>query len=90
VGVPRHTARSGITFPKSQSQAQMNEPAKSIFKSKTAVASAITIVAGMFGSLLPEANAFIAQHASAILLGLGAINLLLRLVTRGRVVLFTE
>lgn len=68
----------------------MNEPAKSVFKSKTAVASAITIVAGMFGTLLPEANAFIAQHASTILLGLGAINLVLRLVSRGRVVLFTE
>jgi hypothetical protein len=68
----------------------MNEPAKSIFKSKTAIASAITFVAGMSGTLLPGANEWIAHNASAILLGLGAINFLLRLVTRGRVVLFAE
>lgn len=68
----------------------MNEPPKSIFKSKVAVASALTFVAGLFGTLLPGANEFLAQHASAILLGLGVVNFGLRLVTRGRVVLFTD
>jgi len=68
----------------------MNEPPKSIFKSRTAIAAAITFVGGVFGSLVPNANGFIAEHASAILLGLGVVNFGLRLVTRGRVVLFTE
>jgi hypothetical protein len=68
----------------------MNEPPKSIFKSRTAIAAAITFLAGMFGTLLPGANEFIAANASAILLGLGLVNLGLRLVTRGRVVLFTD
>lgn len=68
----------------------MNEPPKSIFKSKTAVASAITFIAGLFGTLVPGAGDFLAQNASTILLGMGVINFGLRLISRGRVVLFTE
>lgn len=68
----------------------MNEPIKSIFKSKTAVASAITFIAGLFGTTVPGANDFISQHASTILLAVGALNFGLRLITRGRVVLFAD
>jgi len=63
---------------------------KSIFKSKTAFASAITIVAGALGSFNPQVNEFLATNASTILLALGAVNMVLRLVSRGRVVLFAE
>ncbi len=68
----------------------MNEPPKSIFKSKTAVASALTFVAGLFGTLVPGAGEYLAQHASTILLGMGVVNFGLRLVSRGRVVLFAD
>jgi len=68
----------------------MNPPPKSIFRSRTAVASALTFVAGLFGTLVPGANEILAQHASVILLCLGLVNFTLRLVTRGRVVLFDE
>jgi len=64
--------------------------AKSIFKSKTAIASALTFLAGTFGSLFPEANQFLASNASAILLVLGILNIGLRFATKGRVVLFAD
>lgn len=66
------------------------ENRKSIFKSKTALASALTVIAGALGTFSPQANIFLSKNASTILLGLGTLNLALRLVTRGRIVLFAD
>ena len=70
----------------------MNEitETKSIFKSKTAFASAVTIVAGALGTYSPDVQKFLADNASTILLALGAANFALRLISRGRVVLFND
>ena len=63
---------------------------KSIFKSKTILASVLTAIAGGIGSVFPEANQFLSNNASSILLVLGALNVGLRLVTRGRIVLYRD
>lgn len=63
---------------------------KSIFKSKTILAAALTSIAGAIGSVFPDANQFLANNASSILLVLGALNLVLRLVTHGRIVLYRD
>lgn len=68
----------------------MNPPPKSIFKSKTAFAQGLVALAGAVGTFWPEANQFIAAHASTILLVSGAIGVALRMVTKGRVVLFAD
>lgn len=68
----------------------MNPPPKSIFKSKTAFAQTLIALAGALGTIYPEANQFIASNASTILLISGAVGVLLRLVTKGRVVLFAN
>lgn len=66
----------------------MTFPDKAIFKSKTAFAASLTTIAGALGTYSPEVNQILATHASAILLVLGILNLVLRKVTRGRIVLF--
>lgn len=63
---------------------------KSIFKSKTAVASALTAVAGVLGSFFPDVNQFLSDNAATIITALGALHFILRLVTKGRVVLFAS
>lgn len=60
---------------------------KFIFKSKTALAALLTAGAGALGFGSEAANAFLAQHASVILLVIGAVNVGLRLITKGRVYL---
>ncbi len=66
----------------------MNPVPKSIFKSKTAFAQALLAVAGVVGTILPDASQFIASHANIILIGAGVAGVVLRLITKGRVVLF--
>ena len=68
----------------------MNPPPKSIFKSKTAFAQGLIAIAGALGTIYPEANQFIAANASTILLLSGVAGVLLRLVSKGRVVLFAS
>lgn len=68
----------------------MNPPPKSIFKSKTAFAQFLVAAAGAVGTFVPEANQFIATHANTILLVSGALGVALRMVTKGRVVLFSD
>ena len=68
----------------------MSEKPKSLFKSKTAFAQSIVIVAGAAGSIWPGANQFIAANANTILVASGLVGIVLRLVSKGRVVLFAE
>ena len=68
----------------------MNEPPKSIFKSKSALAGALATISGALGLWQPDVDAFLSAHASTIIGALGALHVILRLVTRGRVSLFAE
>lgn len=63
---------------------------KPIFKSKTVLAASLTAIAGALGSFSPVANQFLAANASLILLGLGLLNIALRMATKGRVLLFAD
>lgn len=63
---------------------------KSIFKSKTAFASMLTVIAGAMGNIYPGIHDLLSNHASSILLAVGALNMGLRFVTKGRVVLLAE
>lgn len=65
-------------------------PAKSIFKSKTSFAQALVALAGAIGSISPQASDAIAANANTILLISGALGLLLRRLTHGRVTLFGD
>ena len=65
-------------------------PPKSIFKSKIALAGALTAIAGAVGNFYPELQTVLATHATTILLAVGLINVALRLVTKGRVVLVAD
>jgi len=60
---------------------------KTIFKSKTALAAALTAVVGALGTWNEPATAFLASHAGAILMTVAAINVALRFITKGRVTL---
>lgn len=60
------------------------------FKSKTAIASLLTAAAGALGYYSPDAQTFLATHATSILLALGGLNFVLRVVTKGRVVIFPD
>ena len=68
----------------------MNEPPKSIFKSKTAFAGALSAVAGAVGTFAPDLAPAIAANASAILLAAGLLQIILRFVPKGRITLFAE
>ncbi len=74
----------------------MNEPTitpspkKPLFKSKTAIAGVLTVIAGSIGYGSESFRLLLSNNAEAILVGLGIINIALRLVTKGRVVLFAE
>jgi len=65
-------------------------PAKSLFRSKTAFAQALIATAGALGSISPGASTYIQANANTILLLSGILGLLLRLITRDRVVLFAD
>lgn len=68
----------------------MNEKPKSLFKSKTAFAQSLVILAGAAGSIWPQANAVISANANIILLASGAVGIGLRFITKGKVVLFSD
>lgn len=61
---------------------------KSIFKSKTAALGFITSITGALGYFLPEVNEFVASNSSIILMGVGAVSVALRKITKGAVTLF--
>jgi hypothetical protein len=63
-------------------------PAKPIFESKTAVAGLLTFLAGAVGKNYPEFGQFLNTHATTILMFLGLFAMVLRKLTRGRVVLW--
>lgn len=64
--------------------------AKPIFKSKTAIAAALTSIAGALGFGSDAVSNFLSNNASAILLVLGGVHIALRKVTKGKVTLFGE
>ena len=70
----------------------MNEitNSKSIFKSKTAFAGALSAVAGALGTFAPDAAPWLAQSATVILMVAGVLQVVLRMVTKGRIVLFAD
>ena len=70
----------------------MNEivKSKSVFKSKTAFAGALATMAGALGTFAPDLAPNIAANASVILMVAGVLQVILRVVTKGRVVLFDE
>lgn len=65
-------------------------PPKPLFTSKTALAGLLTATAGAIGGAYPEFGQFLASHANPILIGLGLLSIALRMVTKGRVVLFPD
>ncbi len=65
-------------------------PTKTIFKSKTAFAAALTAVAGALGTISDPFRQFLADNAPAILICVGLANVALRFVTHGRVALFAD
>ena len=68
----------------------MNEPAKSIFKSKSIFAGALVAVAGALGSFAPDLAPWLASHADLVLMAAGVLQVALRMVTKGRVNLFGD
>ena len=62
------------------------EAKKSIFKSKTAIVNAIVLA----GSFIPSVGEFVQQNPTAILTLVGALNIVLRLVTKEKVVLLPK
>lgn len=64
--------------------------AKPLFKSKTAIANLLVVGAGALGFASPEVSQFLSAHAESILIALGIINVILRKVTKGRMVLFSD
>jgi hypothetical protein len=63
---------------------------KSIFKSKTALAAAITALTGAIGTISPTVGQVVQANASLILVAVGAANIALRFVTKGKVSLVGE
>ena len=57
---------------------------KSIFKSKTA---AVALLTGLIG-FYPPVKEFVSENPESVLLGIGILNLVLRAVTKEKVVLF--
>lgn len=65
-------------------------PARSIFKSKTAFANTLLVLAGAVGTISPDAKQTISDNANAILLISGVVGFALRYVTKGHVTLFGD
>ena len=68
----------------------MNAPPKSIFKSKIALSQALVAIAGLLGTFFPDVGQLLATHANTILMVAGVLGIGLRLITKGRVVLFAD
>ena len=63
---------------------------KSIFTSKTAAAAFITAAGGLVATFTPSVGEFVATNAGTILIGLGALNFGLRLITKSKISLFPK
>ena len=63
---------------------------KSLFQSKTIAVATVTSVAGVVATFIPSVGEFITANAAGILVTLGAVNFVLRLVTKDKVALFPE
>lgn len=62
------------------------DAAKSIFRSKTLLANAVVLAAALY----PPTAAYMTAEPTAAVVAIGLLNLLLRLVTRNRLVLFPD
>jgi hypothetical protein len=69
---------------------QLDHVMKSIFKSKTAAIAFITALAGLVATFVPSVGAFVTSNAESILIGVGLLNVLLRKVTKDKVVIFSK
>ena len=67
-----------------------NNSSNSIFKSKTAFAGVLVAVAGALGSFAPGLTPWIADNADLVLMAAGILQVGLRMVTKGGVVLFSD
>ena len=63
---------------------------KPIFRSRTAALGLITAAAGAFSFVSDDLRAWVSANAPAILIGLGALSIALRAVTKGKVTLFPD
>ena len=63
---------------------------KSIFASKTAALGFLTAAAGIVGVFVPSVSEWTAANANIILGAVGAIGIILRLITKDRVQLFPD
>ncbi len=63
---------------------------KSIFKSKTALFNLAVAITGVIGFANDDIRAWLAANSAAILSTLGALNIWLRWITKGRVRLFAD
>ena len=61
---------------------------KSIFKSKTAAIAFITAAAGLVATFVPSVGEFVKGNAESILIGVGLLNVILRKLTKDKVVIF--
>jgi len=68
----------------------MNEPAKPIFKSKTALVGGIAALTGALSYFNPTVAVFLRDNAQGIVTALGVAGIILRKITSGRVVLFGD
>jgi len=67
-----------------------NEPTRSLFTTKTAVAQYIVAAAGLASLFYPAAQQFVSDHSAAILFVIPLVNMAIRLVTHGRVQLVAD
>lgn len=63
---------------------------KTIFKSKTALVGAISTIAGLISFGNDTVSQFLTNNAQLIVIGLGAAQVALRFITKGRVSLFGD
>jgi len=61
---------------------------KTIFKSKTAAVAFITTLSGLVGTFIPAVGEWVQSNVTAILTGVGFLNVVLRLVTKDKVTIF--
>ena len=66
----------------------MNPPPKSIFKSKSAFAGALSTLVGAAGTFIPDIGQILSNHANTILMGADVINVILQAVSHGLISLF--
>lgn len=61
-------------------------PPKPLLQSKTVIVNAIIA----FAAFIPSVQAVVQAHPTEVLIGLSLLNGALRLITKGRIVLFAE